>query len=439
VRWPHAGAPAAVVRAATPARLPLRRVLVDLTPLEPGGENGGARLVALSLVQEIGRLAPHIQQVVLTNARAHAELAWLDASNVSRQCVVGAQADPAGRRHWLRTWVRAGLDLALPSAARVRLKDAFWRAVKGRQRTRTTNALRPDLVFCPFTAPHYWTADIPLVSVIYDLQYLAYPQFFGPDQRRYRHQHVVDACRQSARVVCISETVRASLLANVQVPAERVTTIHLAPLQPLVDLPIPDGNRLLDSLGLRAERFLLFPANFWAHKNHAALIEAIRLFRARQPGSDLRVVCTGTPNPLMHDLASSAERAAPGVFVFPGFLAAAELVTLLKRCKALVFPSLFEGFGMPVLEAMSVGKPVLCSNSTSLPEVAGDAAYLFDPSNTDAIANAIEWLESRPAEVAALAARGPRRAAAFGTARDMAAAYLEVFEAAVGVGSGQPG
>jgi glycosyltransferase involved in cell wall biosynthesis len=410
-----------------------RRVVVDLTPLEPGGENGGARLVALSLVHNISRLAPDVHQVLLTNARTHPELAWLDASNVTRQCVVG-QAQAGGQRLRLRAAVRAsvraGLDFALPSAARVRVKDAFWRVAKGRQRAQIATSVRADLMFCPFTAPYYWTPDVPLVSIVYDLQYLTFPEFFGPDQRRYRHQHVVEACRRSTRVACISDNVRASLLANVQVPDERVTTVHLALLQPLDGLPVSAAARFVHDLGVSSERFLIFPANFWPHKNHARLIEAVGLFKASRPASDLRVVCTGTPNDLMHQLAEEAERAAPGVFVFPGYVGAAELATLLRHSKALMFPSLFEGFGMPVLEAMSLGKPVLCSNTTSLPEVAGDAAYLFDPCRADAIAASIEWLENRPAEVATLAARGRVRAARFGTGRDMALRYIELFRGA---------
>jgi glycosyltransferase involved in cell wall biosynthesis len=149
-------------------------------------------------------------------------------------------------------------------------------------------------------------------------------------------------------------------------------------------------------------------------------------------GSDLALVCTGAPGPAMDELTTLASATLPsGSFAFAGYLPEREFVGLLQSCRALIFPSLYEGFGLPILEAMACDRPVLCSNVTSLPEVAGDAAVLFDPRDPLGMANAIGRLESDPALVAGLVQRGRQRARCFGTAHDMAANYLAAFEEVV--------
>ncbi len=134
------------------------------------------------------------------------------------------------------------------------------------------------------------------------------------------------------------------------------------------------------------EPFLLYPARPWPHKNHARLLEAFRLVRAEQP--ELRLVLTGGGH--------RNGPAPPGVEI-RGLVSPEELVSLLRRAAALVFPSLYEGFGAPPLEAMACGCPVAASNAASLPEVCGDAAVLFDPHSGEAIADGIrEALDRAP-------------------------------------------
>ena len=119
--------------------------------------------------------------------------------------------------------------------------------------------------------------------------------------------------------------------------------------------------------------------------------------------------------------------------MFAGYVVERDLRTLLAEARALVFPSLYEGFGLPVLEAMAAGKPVLCSRVTNLPHLAGDAARYFDPNDPNDLASAIAFLEDEPAAVADLVQRGLARAAALGTSRDTARRYLEIFDEVVAV------
>jgi glycosyltransferase involved in cell wall biosynthesis len=186
-------------------------------------------------------------------------------------------------------------------------------------------------------------------------------------------------------------------------------------------------------LGLEDADFLLYPANFWPHKNHRRLFEAMSIYLRAHPDSRLRLVCTGAPNTLMNDLQVTAEAILPaGTVVFAGYIPEQELSALLAASAAVIFPSLYEGFGMPVLEAMASGKPVLCSNVTSLPEVAGDAAIYFDPTNPRQIAEAITALGERSAR---LVRRGRERAASFGDSRRMAADYLSLFRTVLAAGA----
>jgi glycosyltransferase involved in cell wall biosynthesis len=385
-----------------------------MTPLEPLGQNGGAGLVATSLVRHLAALAPEFDITLLTARASHAELASLVAPNMRRQCVV---AGPTAH-----SVARTLADRLFPTQARVRVKRAYQSLRTFRAYGRLTEALQPDLLFCPFTVPYFWRPGVPCISIVYDLQHLTYPEFFTPEQRLNRQRHIEEACTRSDRVVCISEYVRTSLLASVDVCPERVVTIPLGLLYEFGRA----NNPVVEKLGLHQAEFLLYPANFWPHKNHMALFEALRIHRQNHPDSHLRLVCTGAPNPLMRSLELAAESLLPsGAVVFAGYVSEDALDSLLQACAAVIFPSLYEGFGMPVVEAMAHGKPVLCSNVTSLPEVAGDAAIYFDPKDPRQIAAAIEAL-GETARIADLVRRGRRRAAAIGTGREMAVRYLSL-------------
>jgi glycosyltransferase involved in cell wall biosynthesis len=388
-----------------------------MTPLGAGGENGGAGLVATTLVRHLSTLAPELALTLLTCQASHAELAPLEAPNVRRQCVVRTPASPS-------RVVRGVIDKLLPLRARVRLKQAMWTQRTSRHLADVAAGLHADLLLCPFTVPYFWKPDVPCVSIVYDLQHLTYPDFFTREQRLNRQRQLTEACARSARVVCISEYVRTTVVASVKISSERVVTIPLGVLQE----PVSADLTVIDRLGLRGSEFLLYPANYWPHKNHTTLFEALRLFRLSHPGSQLRLVLTGAPNGLMRSLEITARSVLPpGAVVFAGYVRSAELAALFDGCVGLVFPSLYEGFGMPVLEAMARGKPVVCSNVTSLPDIAGDAAIYFDPRAPAEIATAIGAL-SDTARVTDLLMRGRKRAATFGDGETMAARYLAVLQ-----------
>ncbi|HEV7665731.1 MAG TPA: glycosyltransferase family 1 protein [Chloroflexota bacterium] len=408
-----------------------KRILVDLTPLASGGQNGGAGLVALSLVREIGRLAPQWDLVLLTSHATHVELATLDSANVRRMCVADvALASPAvqSRPSLLRQVAQQSLAL-LPATARVQLKDTVFRLRRGRQHAALIDSLQADLLFCPLTVSQFWRPGLPLVATVYDLQHVAHPEFFSRDQRLNRDAHLRDVCERAEGIACLSDFVRQTLLDCFAPAAERVVTIHLGLLQDFHADTTPDLTDAVDALGLQRSAYLLYPANFWPHKNHRRLFEALRQFRNERPGLGLRLVCTGAPSDALGEVrACATELLGLSTVVFPGYLPAAGLQQLLDGCVAMIYPSLYEGFGLPIVEAMARGKPVLCSDVASLPEVAGDAATYFHPTTTDSISDAIKILFDEPATVAARVAHGRERASVFGDATTMTQSYIALIE-----------
>jgi glycosyltransferase involved in cell wall biosynthesis len=228
----------------------------------------------------------------------------------------------------------------------------------------------------------------PAATTIVDLQHEELPEFFGRAERAYRKVVYGRSIRRSRIVIAISEHGRATLIERHGLAPERVRAIPLA-----VDHDVFKPGAT-ESRGT----YLLYPARPWRHKNHARLFEAFTRVRTARPELELVLTGEGDFGPL-----------PPGVQA-RGRVSQQELVELYRGAAALVFPSLYEGFGMPVLEAMACGCPVACSNVTSLPEVAGDAARMFDPHDVDDIASATDAVLADPAP---WIARGLERAKAF--------------------------
>jgi glycosyltransferase involved in cell wall biosynthesis len=189
-------------------------------------------------------------------------------------------------------------------------------------------------------------------------------------------------------VITISRHVAETVVDRLGVKEDRVRVVHLG----------IDHARFRPASGERLP-FLLYPAARWPHKNHARLFDAFALVRRLQP--ELKLVLTGAG----HD----SHVIPPGVVV-RGRVSQAELVSLYQTASAVVFPSLYEGFGQPPLEAMACGCPVAVARSGALPEVCGSAARYFDPTSSAEIADAILDVLAHPADYAS---RGPAQAAAF--------------------------
>ena len=209
-------------------------------------------------------------------------------------------------------------------------------------------------------------ASVPRVVTLYDLQHLDLPQMFSRAERSFRALAYHRSVRSATRVVVSSTFVRDRAVDGLGIDSELIRVIPFG----------IDHARFSPADELR-EPLLLYPARAWPHKNHERLLHAFSLLRRVRP--ELRLVLTG-----------GGHTASPpkGVEI-RGHVTPDELVSLYRRASALVFPSLYEGFGQPPLEAMACGCPVVCSNAGSLPETCGTAARYFDPEDVDQIADAV--------------------------------------------------
>jgi glycosyltransferase involved in cell wall biosynthesis len=245
-----------------------------------------------------------------------------------------------------------------------------------------------DAIHFPLTVMLPRVERPPAAVSLLDIQHVFYPEFFSRAELAYRRFAYGWSLRRARTVIAISRHVKETLVERMGVEAERVEVIYLGLDH---DLFRPGTER--------REPFLLYPANPWPHKNHARLFEAFTRLRRRRP--ELRLVLTGT---------GLEKLEVPEGVDVRGRVPREELASLYRRASALVFPSLYEGFGQPPLEAMASGCPVACSTAGSLAEVCGNAARYFDPTSVDEMVEAVSTVLESPE---GLMERGLERAAGF--------------------------
>ena len=311
------------------------RVGISLLTLVPG-ISGGSETYARELVRALGRTGHHTYRVFLPTI----------ADDVD-----GLPAEVVPEYRATRS-----------TPGRIAGMARGWFA-GGRVARRFTGL---DAVHFPLTVMVPRTSSPPAVTTILDVQHELLPQFFSRAERAYRRVVYARSARESERVITISRHAAAAIAEHLSVSPRRRSARSTS-----VSTTTCSGRATEPR-----EEFLLYPARGWPHKNHALLFDAFREARRRHPGLEL--------------VLTSYDGEVPEGARSLGHVSRGELVGLFQRAAALVFPSLYEGFGQPPLEAMACGCPVACSNAASLPEVVGDAARLFDPTSTEELVDAIE-------------------------------------------------
>ncbi len=334
------------------------RVGISLLTLAPG-DLGGSETYARQLVRALPAVR-RLDYTVFVPAHAKDAAGSLPATEVGEA--------PLARRGPARI-----LGMAL---------SAF------RSRAVKTELETVDVVHYALTVPIPAT-KVPTVVTLHDVQHRDLPEFFGPARRSFRRVAYDRATRSASSVIVTSEFVRAR-------------AVELLELDPAAVHVIPHGvNHTLFRPGdEEREPFLLYPARPWPHKNHVRLFEAFAALRKTRP--QLRLVLTGGGLERLGSLPDGVERW--------GVVPAAELASLYRRAAVTVFPSLYEGFGLPPLEAMASGCPVAAANTAAIPEICGDAAVLFDPLDPESIAAGILDADERRDE---FREKGLARAAGF--------------------------
>jgi glycosyltransferase involved in cell wall biosynthesis len=316
---------------------PLRVVMPMLTFVP--GAMGGAETYARELVRALGA-RDDVELTVIVSAAAAGSFPGVEELSVDR--------------------VRGGPGTAdrLRSLVQAMVPDRAVRALMD----------RADVVHYPFTVAVPRAGRAPWVQTLLDVQHRDLPGMFSSAERAYRALMYDGPARRATRVLTISEFSKRRIVETLNIDPARVDVAHLG-----VDV---------DSFADRGDprqRFVLYPATAWPHKNHARLIAAMAIVRERHP--DLRLVLTGGRREALGTL--------PDWVDHRGHVSEDELRGLFRAASCLAFPSLYEGFGLPVIEAMASGCVVAASERGSLPEICDGAAILFDPDSDEAIAAGI--------------------------------------------------
>jgi glycosyltransferase involved in cell wall biosynthesis len=398
------------------------RVVLDARVSD--GVSGGVQQWILGLATAFSALEPTGDEYLfLVNAGREA---WLTPF-VSSACRIVTTAAPEHRPSTL-SLLRADAAARFPAvrAAWRRLAAARSRSYALPVSDGTVERLKADVVH--FTFQEAFVTAVPSLYQPWDLQHVHLPEFFTARERARRESSYRAFCAQAATVVVASRWVKEDVIAQYGVPDERITVLNVPPVTSAYPAVTPEAVAALRSRHELPDRFVLFPAQAWPHKNHARLFQA--LGRLRSEGLRIPLVCSGQRTERHPDVVRAAREAGiAGDIVFLGFVTPAEIEALYRSAHALVFPSLHEGWGLPIVEAFRAGLPVACSNATSLPDLVGDAALVFDPYDVDAIANAIRRLWTDEALSSRLAELGRRRVEEFSwhrTALTLRALYRRV-------------
>ncbi len=344
----------------------MARIGVNALYLIPGGV-GGTEIYLSELLKALARIDTNNLYFIFTNRDTGADLVPRQANFHRKAQAVRAKFRPA-RILWEQT--------VLPlEAARYRL----------------------DVLFNPgFTLP--WLAPCPSVTLFHDLQHKRHPEYFQRLDLPFWRLFLWAAAHRSRHLIAASEATRADLQNFYRIGSKSITVI-----------PHGVGQRFFALDRSSIEPYLLYVATLHPHKNHERLLRAY----ARRPRRE-RLVLAGMAGFHAHAVrALIAELRLDDTVHLTGWIPREELYELYAHAYACVIPSTFEGFGMPVLEALAAGIPTACSDIPPLRESAGDAALFFDPFDEDAIAASLDRITQDERLRQALTESGPRQACSF--------------------------
>lgn len=270
-----------------------------------------------------------------------------------------------------------------------------------------------DVLHVQYTAPPL--TPCPLVVTIHDLAFEHLPETFKRRSWMQLRLTVRATARRAARIITVSNYSRDDIVATYGISTERITVTPEA--APAHFAPVTNGNelkRVRESYGI-AKEYILSLCSIQPRKNLVRLIDAYTSLRQSRPAGEFpQLVLAGKRAWLDRETMRAAERnSGDRDIVFTGYVPDRELPALYSGAICFVYPSYFEGFGLPVVEAMQCGVPVVAGNRTSLPEIVGDAGALVDPFNEAELAAAIARVVDNPNYRAQLCVKGLKRADSF--------------------------
>jgi glycosyltransferase involved in cell wall biosynthesis len=246
----------------------------------------------------------------------------------------------------------------------------------------------PALLHVQYTAPLF--CPVPVVTSIHDVSFIEHPEYFTNFRRRQLEFTVSRTARTASRIITVSEFSRTAIAQAYSLDPERITVVPNA-ANPFFRVTNREASqkRVQETFRFTGP-FVLSVGDLQPRKNHIGLIEAFSRLIQSRPQLPHRLIIAGQDTWFGSRVREAARHSGVGDRItFTGFVSDEDLLRLYNACDCFVFPSLYEGFGIPILEAMACGRAVACSNTSAMPEVADGAGLLFDPSRPDEIARAI--------------------------------------------------
>ena len=377
------------------------KISIDLHWMLPGVA-GGIENLAHSFVQKLLEIDKFNEYTLLIPSKAKYKFDLRKNSNFSYYVTDGPGED---RRKSL--W-------RLSQIFHRCCKITHWRSPEI-ETSRRARSLGADVILSMSGYIHRDMFLFRNVLVVHDLQYEYHPEHFSSDALEERKRVFGDSILHADFIIAVSEYTRQTVIDKFKIDLDRITTLHEAadPIYYPENRKPGNKERVLTKYSIPEKGYLLFPGNTWPHKNHKGAIEALRIVH-QEYGLDPLLVCTGTHkdahNYLLHLI---RELGLENKVKFLGYCPKKDMVGLYEGAAGLLYPSLFEGFGIPLVEAMWSECPIVCSNLTSLPEVAGDSALLIDPSSPEEMANAVARLLTDEELRRTLISRGRKRVLRF--------------------------
>jgi glycosyltransferase involved in cell wall biosynthesis len=402
-------------------------IAVNLCPVRPG-EVGGAEDFVRGLLDALLAIDQECRYLLLTSDFNHDTFAEV-AGRVSRLLVYRE-----GRRRRFQRMlhrVQRFLPLRRHAGDLPALSERLWRS-------------GIDLLFCPMSALEPELTCLPSVVTVHDIQHTYFPEFFSPAELGHRRRFYSVVAAKATRIAPLSASTSRTLEEQFAIAPARMRVIPGASAPDCGARPAPSELQSVRRRhGIPDGPLFYYPANPWPHKNHRRLVEAFALLqtrRARAGREPASLVLTGSAPEHGIDVPALVRHHGLTHHVrYLGYVTRTDVVALYHLATALIYPSLFEGFGIPILEAMTAGCPVIAARNTSIPEVGGDAVLYIDRDDPQAVAECMERVLADPALRARLVDAGHRRAAGFSFEKS-AAEYLALFReaaAAHAVASGE--
>lgn len=268
-----------------------------------------------------------------------------------------------------------------------------------------------QILFCPLFYVPYEFCSVPIVVSILDIQHEYYPEYFTQELLQYRRYETRKSIENSSAIITISEFSKRTMIEKYNVEGEKIFVTHLNS-DSSFEKEL-DEKKNAEMISHLPEHYIFYPANGWGHKNHKKLIDGYKILKEKY-STECKLVLTGnafTSENGLHEYIQSLDLAEDIIAL--GYVEQEDMPYVFANADILAFPSLFEGFGIPLVEAMRVGTPIACSTCGSIPEIVGDAAVFFDANDEEDIADKLYTLEQSSELQNELCKRGKQRAEIF--------------------------